>query len=120
MVGYSPNTVAESAPGSFQGLPGPIRVGKTTLLSLLAGWQEPGSGTIDWSIPAPDQWENVAVVPQSLGLLPELTLGENIGLADESSDVAGFAAKLEISHLLDRPQPGRLWENNSMLRLRGH
>ncbi len=104
------NLAATIEPGEVVIIRGRSGSGKTTLLNLLAGWQEPDSGTIDWSIPAPDQWENVAVVPQSLGLLPELTLGENIGLpgrlADESSDVAGFAAKLEISHLLDRPTTG--------------
>jgi ABC-type lipoprotein export system ATPase subunit len=84
--------------------------GKTTFLNLLAGWQEPDTGEISWGVPAPQLWQSVAVVPQSLGLLPELTLGENIGLpgrlADEPSDVAEFAAYLEIGHLLDRPTTG--------------
>jgi ABC-type lipoprotein export system ATPase subunit len=97
-------------PGEVVIIRGRSGSGKTTLLNLLAGWQEPDSGDLAWSIPAPDLWENVAVVPQSLGLLPELTLGENIGLpgrlADEPSDVAEFAAKLEIDHLLDRPTTG--------------
>jgi putative ABC transport system ATP-binding protein len=102
--------VASIEPGEVVIVRGRSGSGKTTLLNLLAGWQEPDSGTLEWSIPAPDQWENVAVVPQSLGLLPELTLGENIGLpgrlADEASDVAEFAAQLEIDHLLDRPTTG--------------
>lgn len=104
------NLAASVEPGEIVIIRGRSGSGKTTLLNLLAGWQEPDSGTLEWSIPAPEQWENVAVVPQSLGLLPELTLGENIGLpgrlADEASDVFEFAAKLEIDHLLDRPTTG--------------
>ncbi len=105
------NDLAASVePGEIVIIRGRSGSGKTTLLNLLAGWQEPDSGTLEWSIPAPEQWENVAVVPQSLGLLPELTLGENIGLpgrlADEASDVFEFATRLEIDHLLDRPTTG--------------
>jgi ABC-type lipoprotein export system ATPase subunit len=101
---------ASIEPGEVVIVRGRSGSGKTTLLNLLAGWQEPDSGTINWAIPDPDKWQNVAVVPQSLGLLPELTLGENIGLpgrlADDESDVADFAAKLEIEHLLNRPTTG--------------
>lgn len=101
---------ASIEPGEVVIIRGRSGSGKTTLLNLLAGWQKPDRGSLEWSIPAPDQWENVAVVPQSLGLLPELTLGENIGLpgrlADEASDIAEFAARLEIEHLLDRPTTG--------------
>jgi len=84
--------------------------GKTTLLNILAGWQSPDSGTVTWSVGNPGSWDQVAVVPQSLGLLPELNLGENIGLpgrlADAESDVIAVAEKLEIPHLLDRPVGG--------------
>jgi len=84
--------------------------GKTTLLNILAGWQDPDAGTVTWGVDHPESWDRVAVVPQSLGLLPELTLGENIGLpgrlADAEGDVSGVAEKLEISHLLDRPVGG--------------
>jgi putative ABC transport system ATP-binding protein len=84
--------------------------GKTTLLNILAGWQDPDAGTVTWGVDDPESWDRVAVVPQSLGLLPELTLGENIGLpgrlADSEGDVSGVAEKLEISHLLDRPVGG--------------
>ncbi|MEX0795412.1 MAG: ATP-binding cassette domain-containing protein [Acidimicrobiia bacterium] len=97
-------------PGEVVIIRGRSGSGKTTLLNLLAGWQTPDSGSVSWSIESPERWENVAVVPQSLGLLPELTLGENIGLpgrlADDDNDIHEIAGKLEIGHLLDRPTDG--------------
>ncbi|MEX1038154.1 MAG: ATP-binding cassette domain-containing protein [Acidimicrobiia bacterium] len=105
------NDLAASVePGEVVIIRGRSGSGKTTLLNLLAGWQTPDRGSVNWSIKAPERWENVAVVPQSLGLLPELTLGENIGLpgrlADDDSNIEEIAEKLEIGHLLDRPTTG--------------
>lgn len=104
------NLAAEVEPGEVVIIRGRSGSGKTTLLNLLAGWQTPDSGNVNWSIEDPERWENVAVVPQSLGLLPELTLGENIGLpgrlADDDNDIHEIAEKLEIGHLLDRPTTG--------------
>ncbi len=97
-------------PGEVVIIRGRSGSGKTTLLNILAGWQEPDKGTVEWGLADPTSWDHVAVVPQSLGLLPELTLGENIGLpgrlADVPSDVDEIAGKLEISHLLDRSAGG--------------
>jgi len=105
------NDLAASVePGEVVIIRGRSGSGKTTLLNLLAGWQTPDRGSVNWSIESPELWENVAVVPQSLGLLPELTLGENIGLpgrlADDDDNVQEIAEKLEIGHLLDRPTTG--------------
>lgn len=103
---------ASVEPGEVVIIRGRSGSGKTTLLNLLAGWQTPDRGRVTWSIDRPERWENVAVVPQSLGLLPELTLGENIGLPgrladdDNDNDIQEIAEKLEISHLLDRPTTG--------------
>jgi len=59
--------------------------GKSTLLGLLAGWCEPDTGTItrvgSWA--ADDRWRRwvgTAIVPQTLGLLAELPIRENIAL----------------------------------------
>jgi putative ABC transport system ATP-binding protein len=56
--------------------------GKTTLLNVAAGWETPDAGlvmTVDRDPYAePPPWRDVAVVPQRLGLLRELTIRENV------------------------------------------
>ena len=100
----------EIAPGEVVIIRGRSGSGKTTLLNILAGWQEPDDGQVSWGIEDPGSWDEVAVVPQSLGLLPELSLGENIALPgrlrDVDLDVGEVASRLEIQHLLDRPVDG--------------
>jgi putative ABC transport system ATP-binding protein len=82
--------------------------GKTTLLSLLAGFMLPDSGTITG---VSDDWRAVAVVPQTLGLLDELTALENIGaplrlrgVPQSNADAASTAilAELGLHELGDR------------------
>jgi putative ABC transport system ATP-binding protein len=55
--------------------------GKTTLLNLVAGWERPDEGSV--VIGGLDRlrspaWKDVAVVPQKLGLMEELTVRENV------------------------------------------
>jgi putative ABC transport system ATP-binding protein len=52
--------------------------GKSTLLMLLGGWQRPDRGRID--LPAGRAWAALGYVPQRFGLVPELTVAQNIGL----------------------------------------
>jgi putative ABC transport system ATP-binding protein len=53
--------------------------GKSTLLALLAGWSTPSAGTLERSPTSdPDRWSGTAVVPQVLGLTPELSVIENV------------------------------------------
>jgi ABC-type lipoprotein export system ATPase subunit len=58
--------------------------GKSTLLSLLAGWQRPDAGTILWrghlEGPASHGWSELGYLPQRFGLIPELTVRENVEL----------------------------------------
>jgi putative ABC transport system ATP-binding protein len=64
-------------------LVGPSGSGKSTLLAILAGWERPDRGVVRWrGAPPPDplRWNDVAVVPQRLGLLEELSIEENVGL----------------------------------------
>jgi putative ABC transport system ATP-binding protein len=64
---------------------GPSGSGKTTLLNLLCGWEEPDAGEILWrghagTVLRDLKWRDLAVVPQDLGLLEELSIRENVEL----------------------------------------
>jgi putative ABC transport system ATP-binding protein len=63
---------------------GPSGSGKTTLLNILAGWDRQDAGELTWAIHGVDQrapsWQVLAVAPQRLGLLDELTIRENVEL----------------------------------------
>lgn len=67
--------------GEVVGLVGRSGSGKTTLLSILAGWEQPDEGDVVWAgdIGGPmPRWRDIAVLPQKLGLIEELTVRENI------------------------------------------
>ena len=66
--------------GTVTGLVGPSGSGKSTLISLIVGWERPDDGVVLRDASILDDWASIAVVPQELGLLPELSLEENIGL----------------------------------------
>lgn len=97
-------------PGELVGLIGRSGSGKTTLLNVLAGWERPDSGTIARDGGPVPGWDRVAVVPQKLGLLDELTVRENVEyplrLAGRlaGNDVDELLASLGIDHL-DRRYP---------------
>lgn len=97
----------ELAAGSMTALVGPSGSGKTTLLNLIVGGDDPDAGVVTGTPATPD-WSLLAIVPQTLGLLPELTMGENVGLplrlgADGASDVGEVMELLGIDTLADRP-----------------
>ena len=66
------------ASGETIGLVGRSGSGKTTLLNLAAGWDVPDAGTIDRPGGDAPDWHDVAVVPQHLGLMDELSVRENV------------------------------------------
>ena len=103
--------------GELVVLTGPSGSGKSTLLQMLAGFQQPDEGRVQWAgcAAGPPPWDVVAVVPQSLGLLPELTAGENVALPllaggpGRSVSIDAVAARvravmeqLGVAHLADR------------------
>lgn len=86
--------------------------GKTTLLTLIAGWEEPDAGratVIDDIMAAAERpWTDVAIVPQSLGLLDELTVTENVALPVRlaswrgTGDAGRLMEQLGVAHLAAR------------------
>lgn len=83
--------------GDLLALLGPSGCGKTTLLRLIAGFEQPQSGTIDiaqrrvsgdghW---VPPEQRNVGMVFQDYALFPHLTVSQNIAFGlDRSSKAA--------------------------------
>lgn len=70
--------------GQVVALIGPSGSGKSTLLNVLCGWEqvEAGELILDAELGAnkPEElpWGRVALVPQALGLLEELTIADNV------------------------------------------
>ncbi len=92
---------------SMTALVGPSGSGKTTLLNLIVGGETPDEGTVEGVSARPD-WARLAIVPQTLGLLPELTMTENVGLplrlgATAGGDVAEVMELLGLGSLGERP-----------------
>jgi ABC-type lipoprotein export system ATPase subunit len=93
--------------GELAALLGSSGSGKTTVLNVLAGWEQPDSGVI--SVPGPG-WDDVAVLPQRFGLLGELTVRENVeyparlaGRLDEARPwLEELLAGLGLAELADR------------------
>jgi putative ABC transport system ATP-binding protein len=98
--------------GQITGIAGASGSGKSTLLAVMCGWEKPDSGTIDHvggpvaSLP----WAELALVPQTLGLLDDLPALENVllpaRLIKKHKDFADRAVelmtRLGLEHLVDR------------------
>jgi putative ABC transport system ATP-binding protein len=78
--------------------------GKSTILTLLAGWQPPDTGEILWAgqpaDPASLPWAELGYLPQRFGLIPELTARENVELPARLTDRRDELAA-RIDHLLE-------------------
>jgi putative ABC transport system ATP-binding protein len=69
-------------------LVGPSGSGKSTLLNVLCGWETADLGNVLWSGSTAARrrgladlpWDDLALVPQSLGLIEELSVRENVQL----------------------------------------
>jgi putative ABC transport system ATP-binding protein len=77
-------------PGEVVALVGPSGSGKTTLLNVICGWERPDAGRCEWNVAdggtgsralsGPRPWHELGIVPQDLGLITELTVGQNVQL----------------------------------------
>jgi putative ABC transport system ATP-binding protein len=87
--------------------------GKSTLLTLLGGWQRPDAGAVRWASQADPEavaWSELGYLPQRFGLLPELTVRENVEqparlahVLDEKSDVVdSLLVRLGLDELAAR------------------
>ena len=76
--------------------------GKSTLLMLLGGWSEPDAGTIGGVTSR--AWADCAYVPQRFGLVPELTVAENVELParGRANGAEALLARLALAELRDR------------------
>jgi multiple sugar transport system ATP-binding protein len=101
--------------GEFMVLLGPSGCGKTTTMRMVAGLEEPTSGDILIGgarvNDLPPRERDVAMVFQSYGLYPHMTVAENIGYplklrgidgAERERQVRAAAAKVELGDLLHR------------------
>ena len=102
--------------GELVALVGPSGSGKSTLLALLCGWETADSGTLAYAGALADRppstlgWPELALVPQALGLVPDLSLADNVllparlrgGLADARERAGQLLADFGLAHLADR------------------
>lgn len=85
--------------GNVAALVGPSGSGKTTLLNLVIGWDRPDEGHV-WRHEDVDRtWQGLSVVPQGLGLVPDLTIGENIELPIALGNPRRYRSEDLIDHL---------------------
>jgi putative ABC transport system ATP-binding protein len=103
-------------PAEVLAVVGPSGSGKTTLLNLLCGWESPDGGEVLWrgdpGRPLDERpWTDVAIVPQDLGLLGELSIRENVELplrlgraltADGRARAAALLEGLGLDQLAER------------------
>lgn len=91
--------------GDIAVLQGPSGSGKSTLLNLLVGWERPDSGQISFKgeevDPSQLAWSDIAIVPQRLGLLPELTAADNVTLPTRYGDANNNAKDILAAYGLD-------------------
>jgi putative ABC transport system ATP-binding protein len=96
-------------PGELVAVSGPSGSGKSVLLDVLAGWSRPDSGTVSWQGDTePPGWARLGIVPQAMGLMPDLSVWHNVTLPQRLQGKPDRQAaeqlldRLRLLHLADR------------------
>ena len=107
---YGPTTVVQDfnldvGVGEFVSFLGPSGCGKTTVLRMVAGFEEPTSGSIvvggkDITRLKPNQ-RNVGMVFQAYALFPNLTVAQNIGFGLRVAGVAKADSDKRVAEMLN-------------------
>lgn len=106
--------------GEIVALVGRSGSGKTTLLNVLCGWESADAGVVTWldgTVGVSDvPWSGIALIPQSPGLLEDLSVAENVALPrrlrgdttgrasrqSDAEEVMTMLDSLDLEHLADR------------------
>jgi putative spermidine/putrescine transport system ATP-binding protein len=98
------------APGEFFALLGPSGSGKTTCLRLIAGFDQPDSGTIlldgEDVTNTPPFARNVNTVFQDYALFPHMTVAENVAYGLRVRGIAAAGRAQQAAEMLDLVQLG--------------
>ncbi len=91
--------------GEFISLLGPSGCGKTTTLNMIAGFEEPTTGTIeisgkDMTYAAPNT-RDIGIVFQSYALFPHMTVAENVGFGLEMRRVGKEERRQRVLETLE-------------------
>ncbi|WDZ78843.1 ABC transporter ATP-binding protein [Ensifer adhaerens] len=95
-------------PGGFLALLGPSGCGKTTVLRMIAGFERPSDGSIDFgerrlsdaALALPPERRNMAMVFQSYALWPHMTVAENVGYPLKVRGISGEAWRRSVGDAL--------------------
>jgi NitT/TauT family transport system ATP-binding protein len=88
--------------GDFMALLGPSGCGKSTLLRLIAGLDQPNSGTLKWDAGTPPNPGDIGFVFQDATLLPWASTEDNVWLPLRLRGTSREAAQYDIASVLTR------------------
>jgi iron(III) transport system ATP-binding protein len=95
--------------GTFTALLGPSGCGKTTLLRLIAGFEQPTSGSIRFNdgliasetVMVPPERRRVGIVFQSYALWPHMDVGANVSYPLRARGIGRAAAEEKVARALE-------------------
>ncbi|CAN5123306.1 ATP-binding cassette domain-containing protein [soil metagenome] len=102
-------------PGELVALVGPSGSGKSTLLNVLCGWEHAEDGTLTWGAELAGKraeelpWGQLALIPQALGLLEDLTVAENVTMPARLTRQL-YAGRVRAQALMESVGIGQLAE----------